>query len=115
MRNVIVLFLLFATFFLLGAVALAEDDTPASLITVKNSEKNSGVITLQVVKDSKTIELQCNDGMPSCSDLKKGNYKMVELPKNHGIYDCKNVRVYAESAVGSDDDEKLGEYCLIGK
>jgi len=115
MRNVLILFALFAFAQMLGAAAFAGDDTPAALIAVKSSQKGSGVITLTVVKDSKTFELQCNEGMPGCSDLKKGNYKMVELPKNHGIYDCKNVRVYGESATGSDDDEKLGEYCMLTK
>jgi|SRR3954468_18198456 hypothetical protein len=115
MRNISIIFLLLALSLLFCSVAFAEDDSPASLITVKSSEKNSGVITLQVAKEAKTFELQCNDGMPSCTDLKKGNYKMTELPKNHGIYDCKNVRLYAESATGSEDDEKLGEYCLLGK
>lgn len=81
---------------------------------VKNSETNSGVVTLQISKESKEFELTCNDGLPGCTVLKKGTYRMLELPKNRGMYDCKNVRVYAESAAGPED-EKLGEYCLVGK
>ena len=106
MRNVFILLLL-------GTAALAADDNPSSVITVKSSEKNSGVITLQITKNAKSFELTCNDGAGSCADLKKGNYKMVELPKNHGMYDCQNVDIFAESA--SEDDQKLGEYCLISK
>jgi len=109
MRNAIIFFL---ALILVGAVAFATDDASTSAITVKGSQKNSGVITIQITKDSKAFELNCNQTMPSCTDLKKGNYRMLELPKNHGMYDCQDVRVFAESAASTDDDAKLGEYCL---
>ncbi len=113
MRNIFFLFLLLSVALFVCIPAIAQDETPATPITVKSVEKSSGVITLQITKESKNFELTCNEGMPSCTDLKKGTYKMVELPKNHGVYDCKNVRVFAESA--GEDDEKLGEYCIITK
>jgi hypothetical protein len=113
MRKAHFVFLLVVFSLVISAASVAADDVPTWVITVKSLEKNSGVITLQIVRDSKAFELTCNEGMPGCTDLKKGNYKMTELPKNHGVYDCNNVRVYAESA--GEDDEKLGEYCLITK
>jgi len=114
MRKALILLSLASIVLLLGnAVAADEDST--SVITVKNTQKTNGVITLQISQGSKAYELTCNEGMPSCADLKKGSYKMVELPKNHGIYECKNVRIYSDSSSASEDDEKLGEYCLVTK
>lgn len=40
---------------------------------------------------------------------------MVELPKNFGMYECKDVEIYSESVVTSDKDMKVGEYCLVEK
>jgi hypothetical protein len=40
---------------------------------------------------------------------------MVELPKNFGMYECKDVEIYPEFAVNPDKDEKLGEFCLEEK
>jgi len=115
MRNARIVLLLVASVLLLGIIALAADDEATSLITVKSSAKSSGVVTLQIAKDTKTLELTCNLNMPSCVDLKKGNYRMLELPKNHGMYDCRDVRVFAESGTSTEDDDKLGEYCLADK
>ena len=109
MRNAIIFL---SALVLVGALAFAADEEATSAITVKGSQKSSGVITIQISKDSKNFELNCNQTMPSCVDLKKGTYRMLELPKNHGMYDCKDVRVFAESAASTDDDAKLGEYCL---
>ena len=52
--------------------------------------------------------------MSACTVLKKGDYTMVQLPENWGMYDCKDVEVYPQSA-GSEPAKstKLGEYCLI--
>ncbi|MGZ4814670.1 MAG: hypothetical protein ACXVZV_04645 [Terriglobales bacterium] len=115
MHKSFILFLLLAAAVVFGAAAFAADEEATSTITVKSSEKSSGVVTLQITKESKAFELTCNEGMPSCADLKKGSYKMVELPKNHGIYECKDVRIYSDSSTASEDDDKLGEYCLITK
>ena len=91
-----------------------------SLITVRGSELNNGVVILDVLKASKACQLQCNQGAPGCTNLKNGNYLMVELPKNFGMYECRDVEVYPQSAVTPDTtppdkDKKLGEYCLIEK
>jgi hypothetical protein len=64
--------------------------------------------------NGKAVELQCNQSSPSCASLKGGKYVAVLLPKNHGMYDCNNVDVYSETA-NPDNDEKLGEYCLLDK
>jgi hypothetical protein len=40
---------------------------------------------------------------------------MIQLPKNFGMYECRDVEIYPESAVTSDKDKKLGEYCLVEK
>jgi len=40
---------------------------------------------------------------------------MVELPKNFGMCESKDVEIYPESAVTPDTDKKLGEYYLVEK
>ena len=84
-----------------------------SPITVKKSELNHGVVIVQVLKAGKAFELQCNEGAQSCAKLQPGKYQLAELPKNWGLYDCKDVQVYPESADKQDDNSKLGEYCLL--
>lgn len=110
MRTAIIFVLVLSFITLAVGTAIAADDSSTSVITVKNSYKNNGGIAVQITKDSKDFVLSCNESMPSCKDLKKGKYRMEVLPKNHGVYECTDVRVYAESA--SADDAELGEYCL---
>jgi hypothetical protein len=86
-----------------------------SVITVKGSELNNGVVIVEVVKDGKALELQCNQGIPTCTQLKSGKYQMVELPHNSGMYDCRDVQVFAESSASFDAEKKIGEYCLSEK
>jgi hypothetical protein len=38
---------------------------------------------------------------------------MVELPENHGMYDCKNVEMYQGSQDKPEAGEKVGDYCLV--
>ncbi len=40
---------------------------------------------------------------------------MVELPSNAGMYDCKDVEIFADPATNPDADKKIGEYCLTAK
>jgi len=86
-----------------------------SLITVKGSELNNGVVVVNILKTGKPHELQCNQEASSCTALKSGKYQIVELPKNFGMYDCKVIEVYSEFAADPEKDKKLGEYCLIEK
>lgn len=98
-------------FILTLALLLAQQK---SVITVKDSSVATGVIIVDAQMAGKAVELQCNQETPGCTNLKRGTYLMVELPKNHGIYDCKDVQVFPESA-NPDTDQKLGEYCLNQK
>jgi len=113
MNKGIILFLLLALFLLLGTVPVSAQES--SQITVTGSELNNGVVILDVLKASKAYQLQCNQGAPGRATLKNGNYQMVELPNNFGMYECRDVEIYPESAVTSDKDKKLGEYCLVEK
>jgi len=40
---------------------------------------------------------------------------MVELPKNYGIYDCKNVEMYRGDQDKPDAAEMIGNYCMMEK
>jgi len=111
MKTRIALFLLMV-FLLSGAGALAQEK---SVITVKGSSLSNGVVIVDVLKGAKGYYLECNKGAPSCTDLKSGKYQMVELPSNMGMYECRDVLVFPETADTSDTDKKIGEYCLTDK
>lgn len=96
---------------LIALQALAQDKTK---ITVKSSEKNSGVIIVTVNDGKKNVELNCNEGFPQCAAPKPGEYWMLVLPKNHGVYDCQDVDLFPVSADPATAD-KIGEYCLTEK
>jgi len=113
MRTRIALCLLMALFLFAGAVnTLAQEK---SAITVKSSTLSNGVVVVDVMKGTKGYFLECNQGAPGCTQLKSGKYQLVELPANSGMYDCKDVQVFAEGADTEDSDKKLGEYCLNDK
>jgi hypothetical protein len=73
---------------------------------------------LKLQKKGQRYRFLCNENMPGCSALKNGSYVTVELPKNFGMYECKDVEVYPESAgslngsMDMDKTKKLGEFCL---
>jgi hypothetical protein len=105
MKHVITLFCL------LVATQLVAQDA-ASKIAIKSSEVSNGVVTINALEGKTRIALQCNKDMPSCTSPAPGAYLMVRLPENHGMYECKNVRVFAPD--GDPDTAKpLGEYCLL--
>lgn len=106
MRKAIVLFLLLAT-----VILVAQEK---STIVVKDSGSYTGVVVITATSAGKTIELQCNQTSSSCTLLKSGNYLMVVLPKNHGMYDRQNVDIYPNSTEPASG-EKIGEYCLTQK
>ena len=110
MKREIVLFLLLALFLLLCPVEVSAQNK--SNITVITYELNNGVVVMDILKEGKRYELQCNDGLSGCAHLKSGKYVMVELPKNRGMYECKNVEIYRDSVVDVQTSEKLGNYCL---
>ena len=98
---------------LLGA-ALPALPQEKSTMTVKDSQVASGVVIVDVQIAGKSVELQCNQGMSKCEQLKRGTYQVVKLPKNRGYYDCQNVEVYAQGA-DPEQDEKIGAYCMVEK
>ena len=113
MKKRIALCLLTVVLMFAGAVnTLAQEK---SAITVKGSSINNGVVIVDVMKSGKGYDLECNHGAPSCAELKSGKYLMVELSSNTGMYDCKDVQVFADGADTEDSNNKLGEYCLNSK
>ena len=91
---------------------LAQEQHEATTITVRSSEVNNGVVILAVREGKNSFELQCNKNLPGCAVLEPGNYSMVRLPKNYGVYDCANVEMYRttnDSKLGG----KVGQYCLL--
>jgi hypothetical protein len=107
MKQSIVLFLLFC-----AAPLFAQDK---SLITVKGTTVSNGVVIVNINESGKPFELQCNKSAPRCTALQAGSYWMVRLPKNHGLYDCANVDLYAQSGDTEGQDDVLGEYCINEK
>ncbi len=83
-----------------------------SYITVEGNKLNNGVIVVDILKAGKAY-VQCNQGEPGCAALNNGKYQMVELPRNFGIYECKEVEAYPEEAVSPE--KKLEEYYLTEK
>jgi len=103
MRIAIILVALFG-----GVQVLAQEK---SQITVKNSAVSNGVVIVAAQAGRASIELQCNKDISGCEVLEPGDYVMVRLPKNHGVYDCANVDIYPKSA-DPETTQKLGEYCV---
>jgi hypothetical protein len=98
--------------FLLFLVAAQASAQEKSYVTVRSNGLNNGVVTVDILRDGKTYRLVCNEGMVGCNSLKVGKYQIVELPKNLGMYECKNVEVYPELPTNPEKDARLGEYCL---
>jgi hypothetical protein len=100
----------------LGVVRLLSQEK--STISVRGGQISAGVVVLDVARGERTFTLQCNENAQDCTLLSNGKYLMIELPKNFGMYECKDVEVYPESASTSDagapdKNKKVGEYCLI--
>ena len=75
----------------------------------------TGVVIVHIQEDGKPFDLQCNEGVGSCKVLESGNWLMAELPKNYGMYDCKNVEIYRGDQDKPESAERIGEHCLIEK
>jgi len=114
MRRTISLFAVLTAVFVImaGVLAFAQDKTP---VKVKSSAVVTGVVIVQVDKNGKPLQLQCNEGMTNCKSLAAGNYLMLELPENRGMYDCKNVEMYRGAPDKPDEAELIGNYCLVEK
>ena len=94
----------------LAAMQLLAEEK--SQVTVKSVDKNNGVVLITASEKGKTLELQCNEGASFCTAVKPGEYEMVRLPKNRGLYDCQNVDLFNAGAE-TTADERLGQYCLL--
>jgi|SRR5580704_2112328 alcohol dehydrogenase YqhD (iron-dependent ADH family) len=92
--------------------ALAQEQRDVTTITVKSSEVNNGVVILAAREGKNSFELQCNKNLPGCAVLEPGNYSMVRLPKNYGVYDCANVEMY-RTTNDSKLGDRIGQYCLL--
>jgi hypothetical protein len=113
MKKGTILALLLTLFLLFGAAKVSAQEI--SVVVVKGHELNNGVVVLDIVKDGNAYELTCNEGYSGCNPLRNGTYVMVELPKNFGMYECRNVELYPESDGVPEKEKKLGDYCLAGK
>lgn len=114
MKRMVSRFAVLAAAFVILATqqAFVQERTP---VKVKSSEVVTGVVIVHIQKDGKALELQCNEGALSCKALPSGSYQMVELPKNYGMYDCKNVEIYRGDQDKPEAAEKIGAYCLVEK
>jgi len=114
MKKTISLFAVLTVAFVILATqpAFAQERTP---VKVKSSEVVTGVVIVHVQKNGKPLELQCNEGATTCKALPSGNYLMVQLPENYGMYDCKNVEIYRGDQDKPDAAELIGNYCLVEK
>ena len=90
----------------------AQDESVTEKINIKNKEVNNGVVILSVRGEKSPFELQCNKGATGCTVLDTGEYIMVRLPKNRGLYDCANAEVYRK-AEDAQSGNKIGQYCLV--
>lgn len=114
MKKSILLFLVIIVALLVFApVALSAQEQPEpQKITIKTREINNGVVILGVQEGKSSFELQCNKEFAGCAALETGEYLMVRLAKNRGMYDCANAEVYRKTA-NSESGERLGQYCLV--
>ena len=113
MKRIVSLFAVLTTAFVILASeqGFAQEKTP---VKVKGSVVVTGVVIVHVLKDGKPLDLQCNDGASGCKALSSGDYLMLQLPENHGMYDCKNVEMYRPDQ-NKEEDEAIASYCLVEK
>ena len=90
----------------------AQEETPNEKITIKSKDVNNGVVILGVQGVKNSFELQCNKGASGCTLLDPGEFVMIRLGHNRGLYDCENAEVYKKSAEAQPTD-RVGQYCLI--
>jgi len=107
MKKAIVLLVL-----LMAAQAFALDKT---LVTVSDAAATNGMVFVSIREAGKGYELQCNQAAAYCGVPKPGEYWMVRLPKNHGMYECANVDLFPQSADTAQHDQITGEYCISEK
>ncbi len=114
MKKTIILLVALLLCFSFAAVVQtwAQEQHEVTTITVRSSEVNNGVVILAAREGKNSFELQCNQNLPGCTVPEPGNYSMVRLPKNYGVYDCANVDLY-QTTNDSKVGDKVGQYCLV--
>jgi hypothetical protein len=112
MRKAAILFGVLLIVLFVPLALSAQEQLQSQKITVKGKEVNNGVVILAVQEGKNSFDLRCNKDVSGCTILEPGEYTMVRLPKNRGLYDCANAEVYRKSAT-SEVGDKLGQYCLI--
>jgi len=111
MKKTVILCAAMVILVLCTPVAMSGQDETASE-KIKSKEVNNGVVILGVQGLKNSFELQCNKGATGCTLLDPGEYVMVRLGRNRGLYDCENAEVYKKSAEAQPTD-RIGQYCLI--
>lgn len=113
MKQVSFLFFALFLFVFLAAMPICAQEQPESrTVTIRSSEINSGVVILAARDGKNSFDLHCNQGMTGCAVLQPGNYLMLRLPKNRGMYQCVNVELYRNTS-SPELGEKIGQYCLV--
>jgi hypothetical protein len=112
MRKAAILFGVLLIVLFVPLALSAQEQLESQKITVKGKEVNNGVVILAVQEGKNSFDLRCNKDLSGCTILEPGEYTMVRLPKNRGLYDCANAEVYRKSA-NSEVADKLGQYCLV--
>jgi hypothetical protein len=113
MKKAAILFVTLLLFVFFTAVSmLAQEQSDLRAITIRSSEVNNGVVILAAREGKNSFELHCNQGMSGCAVPEPGNYLMLRLPENHGIYQCANVELY-RTTTGSELGDRIGQYCLV--
>jgi hypothetical protein len=114
MKKRALLFMSLLLFVVFAAVQVStQEQRELRAITVRSGTVSNGVVILAVQEGNDSFELQCNKDVSGCTVLKPGEYSMIRLPKNHGLYDCANVEIYRKSA-DAETGDRLGQYCLVG-
>jgi hypothetical protein len=112
MRKAAILFGVLLIVLFVPLALSAQEQLESQKITVKGKEVNNGVVILAVQEGKNSFDLRCNKDVSGCTILEPGEYTMVRLPKNRGLYDCANAEVYRKSA-NSEVGDKFGQYCLV--
>lgn len=82
------------------------------LIIVKSADTSATLVSIVAQVAKQAVELQCNKGAVGCTVLQPGDYTLIRLPKNTGLYECSNVYVYQKSENLEPVGEILGRYCI---
>ena len=112
MRKAAILFGVLLLVLFVPLALSAQEQLESQKIAVKGKEVNNGVVILAAQEGKNSFDLRCNKDASGCTILEPGEYTMVRLPKNRGLYDCTNAEVYRKSG-NSEVGGRIGQYCLV--